>query len=109
MTEIPRILIVHASENVDTIKAFLLEKFPVFEGPEQIRTTHIDFLYSKLIVERDHSDILIATEGTPVLKVELTLRALRERKIPLVIGKVILPEFKLIKINLKDWVFTSNS
>lgn len=109
MTAIPRILIVHASENVDKVKAFLLEKFPVFEGPEQIGTTDIDFLYNRLIVERDHFDILIATQGTPVLQIEKTLRALKEREIPIMIGKVIVPEFKLITINLKDWKFTSDS
>ncbi len=107
MTIPPRILIVHASEDVAPIKAFLLEKFPALERPDQIRTTHIDFLYHTLIGKSKESfDILIATENTPRSQVEETLQALKDRKIPLVIGKVILPESKLIEIDLDDWEFS---
>lgn len=108
MTTIPKILIVHADQNGDKVKEFLLKKFPVFERyDQQIATTDVEFLYNRLIVEK--FDILIATTETKPLEIERKLRDLRERPRPVLIEKAILPEFKIIQFNLKEWKFASDS
>jgi hypothetical protein len=112
MTEVPRILLVHESEqsvDISKTKDFLLQEFPDLEGSHNIVTTDIEFLYNMLVVDKLKFDIIIATIHINVFEFEKILRNLRERKIPVVIGKIILPEFKLITINLEKMVFSSNS